>query len=200
MVNRQTFFNQAAKNWDSHYYNAQLVAFLEQTVPLFDIKEGQNILDVGTGTGILIPFLLNAVGSNGHITGVDFAQNMVEICKAKYSQYPNVNIIVGNVENLQFPSETFDAITCFGLFPHLENKNKSLCEMNRMLKHNGRLIIAHALGSAEIKRHHQNASSVIAKDVLPAAEDMCKLLREAKFSEIQIFDTARSYVCLSAKL
>jgi ubiquinone/menaquinone biosynthesis C-methylase UbiE len=200
MVNRQTFFNQAAKNWDNQYCTAELIRYLKKTVPTFNIKQGQKILDVGTGTGVLIPFLLKTVGPAGYVTAIDYAEKMVEQCKEKYGQYPNVNIIVGNVENLQFPSETFDAITCFGLFPHLENKNKSLCEMNRVLKHHGRLIIAHALGSAEIKRHHQNASSVIANDVLPAAEDMCKLLREAKFSEIQISDTPHSYVCLSAKL
>jgi ubiquinone/menaquinone biosynthesis C-methylase UbiE len=199
MVNRHTFFNQAAKNWDNQYCTTDLIGFLEKAVPTFNLKQGQKILDIGTGTGILIPFLLKTIGSTGNVTAIDYAEKMVELCKAKYGQYPNVNVMVGNVENLQFSSETFDVITCFGLFPHLENKNKALCEMNRVLKHHGRLIIAHALGSAEITRHHQNASPVVAHDVLPSAESMCKLLRDAKFGNIQITDTPHSYLCLSTK-
>jgi ubiquinone/menaquinone biosynthesis C-methylase UbiE len=199
MVNRQEFFNQSAKNWDNQFYTTELIGFLKKTVPTFNLKQGQKVLDAGTGTGVLIPYLLNTVGPEGYVTAIDYAEKMVEQCKAKYGQYPNVNIIVGNVENLQFHSETFDAITCFGLFPHLENKNKALCEMNRVLKHHGRLIIAHALGSAEIIRHHQNASPVIANDVLPAADDMCNLLRDAQFGNIQITDTPHSYMCLSTK-
>jgi ubiquinone/menaquinone biosynthesis C-methylase UbiE len=199
MINRQDFFNQLAKDWDINYFNEGLVGFLKQTVPAFNIMQGQKILDVGTGTGVLIPFLLKAVGSTGHISAVDFAEKMVEACKAKYGQYSNVTITQGDAENLQFLPETFDAITCFGLFPHLENKNKALHEMNRVLKHNGRLIIFHALGSVEIANHHQNASPVIANDALPSAEKMCTFLRNAKFNNIQITDKPHSYVCLSTK-
>jgi tRNA A58 N-methylase Trm61 len=51
-------------------------------------------LDVGSGTGVLVPFLLKAVGPAGHITIIDFAEKMAEICKAKYAHYPNLRIVV----------------------------------------------------------------------------------------------------------
>ena len=143
--------------------------------------------------------MLKAVGPTGHVTAIDYAEKMVEICKAKYTRYPNVNIMVQQVENLQFPSESFDVITCFGLFPHLENKEKALCQMNRVLKSGGRLIIAHALSSTEIKSHHQNASSVVAQDVLPEEARMKKLLKQAGFVKIHIVDKPGCYLCLSNK-
>jgi ubiquinone/menaquinone biosynthesis C-methylase UbiE len=199
MASRKAFFNEAAITWDKHFYTSQLTDFLAQIVPTFKLMQGQKILDVGTGTGVLIPFLLKAVGPSGHVTAVDFAEKMVEICKTKNIQHPNVNVIVQQVENLQFSSESFDVITCFGLFPHLENKEKALLEMNRVLKGGGRLIIAHALSSAEIKSHHHNASPAVAHDLLPEEARMKELLANAGFAKVHIVDKSGCYLCLADK-
>jgi ubiquinone/menaquinone biosynthesis C-methylase UbiE len=152
-----------------------------------EIQPGQKVLDVGTGTGILIPFLLEAVGSKGHVTAIDFAERMVEACKSKYAHLSNVNIALQQVEKLDFPSATFDAVTCFGLFPHLENKQKALSQMNRVLKPGGKLIIAHAFSSEELMAHHRNAT-VVAHDVLPDEVEMKRLLKHAGFTGIHITD------------
>jgi len=199
MSARQAFFNQAAKNWDKEFGNPQLYAFLEQFVPSFGLSAGQHVLDVGTGTGILIPFLHKALGAKGHITAIDYAPNMVGICKTKYAHLPNVSIIVANAEKLQFPDASFDAVTCFGLFPHLDNKKAALDQFHRVLKSKGRLIIAHALSSAEIKSHHQSAPQAVANDVLPTEAEMRKLLQQAGFTGIKIVDRQGSYLCTSIK-
>jgi demethylmenaquinone methyltransferase/2-methoxy-6-polyprenyl-1,4-benzoquinol methylase len=152
MGKRQEIFDQAAKNWDKECDNPKLQSFLEQFVPSFGLSAGQNVLDVETGTGILIPFLHRAGGSKGHITAIDCAQKMVEICKTKYAHLPNVLVMVADAENLDFLDSSFDAVTCFGVFPHLDSKKVALKHFHRVLKSKGRLVIAHALSSAEIKK------------------------------------------------
>jgi ubiquinone/menaquinone biosynthesis C-methylase UbiE len=199
MRKRQNFFNQLAQNWDKAYNNSELHCFLEQFVPAFGLLAGQHIQDVGTGTGILIPFLHKVVGSNGHITAIDYAQNMVDICKTKYSHLSNVSIMVANAERLQFPDNSFDAVICFGVFPHLDNKKVALNQFHRVLKSKGNLIIGHALSRSEVRRHHQNAPEV-ANDVLPTEKEMQKLLRNAGFTGIQIVDEQGRYLCTSRKL
>ena len=199
MSKRQELFNQAAKNWDKEYNNPKLQTFLERFGPSFGLLAGQDVLDVGTGTGVLIPFLHKAVGSKGHITAIDYAQGMVDICKAKCAHLSNVSVMVANAENLQFPDKSFDAVTCFGLFPHLDNKIATLNQFHRVLKPKGRLIIAHALSSAEVKKHHQNAPPVIANDVLPNETEMRKLLQQAGFTGTQIVDKHGRYLCISTK-
>lgn len=198
MINRQEFFNNAAITWDKRFQSKELTNFLRQLVPTFNLKLGQRILDVGTGTGVLIPFLLKAVGPTGHVTAVDYAEKMVEVCNAKYKGVSNVRLIVQRVENLDFPSESFDAITCFGLFPHLEKKEEALAQLNRVLKPSGKLIIAHALSSTEIIAHHHRASSV-SHDVLPGKIEMKQLLQRAGFAGMHITDKPGCYVCLSTK-
>lgn len=198
-MSRQAYFNQLADSWDKRFQTEALSTFLEQLVPTFGLLPGQKILDVGTGTGILIPFLLKAVGPTGQILAIDYAEKMVKICKSKYAHLPNVTVTVQQVETLNFPSQTFDAVTCFGLFPHIENKEKALRQMNRVLKTNGKLIIAHALSSKEIKAHHHNASSIVSHDVLPEGATMKQLLKQAGFAGIRLTDKPGCYLCLSNK-
>jgi ubiquinone/menaquinone biosynthesis C-methylase UbiE len=199
-MSRQAYFNQLADSWDKRFQTETLSTFLEQLVPTFGLMPGQKILDIGTGTGILIPFLLKAVGPTGQISAIDYAEKMVKICKSKFFNLPNVTFTVQQVEKLDFPSQTFDAVTCFGLFPHIDNKEDALRQINRVLKTNGKLIIAHALSSTEIKTHHHNASSAVAHDELPAAAVMKKLLTQAGFGKIHIIDKPGQYLNLSIKL
>lgn len=195
---RKTYFNEEANSWDEKYYTPELLARLEELVPKFGLKPGQSVLDAGTGTGVLIPFLLRVIGPLGSITAIDYAENMVKICRSKFSTFRNVTVELEDVEKLDLPSEAFDVAVCFGLFPHLERKVKALVNLNRVLKRRGRLVIAHALSSAEIEEHHKGALPV-AKDVLPEETEMKRLLKQAGFSGVHITDQPGLYLCLATK-
>ena len=199
VVSRKAYFNKKAENWDQKYCTPELIAFLKIFVPMFNLKPGHKTLDIGTGTGVLIPFLSKAVGPTGSITAIDYAENMVQMCRSKYSHIQNVAIKLQDVEKHNLPSESFDAITCFSLFPHLEDKAKALNNMYCALKPGGRLIIAHALSSNEIKNHHNNASPAVIHDVLPERPEMKHLLKSAGFIDICIKDESGCYLCLSIK-
>ena len=173
--------------------------FLKKLVPRFSLASGQKILDLGTGTGLLIPYLVRAVGPSGLIVAVDFAEKMVETCRKKYSGLSNVKIELANVEELDFSQDYFDAITCFGLFPHIENKQRALLKMNRVLKLGGKLIIAHALSSHEMKEHHHNVSSAVANDIMPGDNEMKQLLKHTGFATAHIEDKPGYYLCIATK-
>ena len=197
-MSREAYFNQAAESWDQKYYTPELEAFLEELVPKFGLKPGQRILDAGTGTGVLIPFLLKAIGSSGSITAIDYAENMIKMFRSKFSSLRNVKVELQRVEELDLPAETFDVAVCFGLFPHLERKTQALMHLHRVLKRRGRLVIAHALSSTEINERHKRASPVT-RDVLPGETVMKRLLRRAGFSEVRITDVPGLYLCLATK-
>jgi ubiquinone/menaquinone biosynthesis C-methylase UbiE len=199
MTTRQGFFNELAKNWDNRFQTHGLVNFLEKLVPMFGISNGQKVLDAGTGTGILIPFLLYAVGPTGHITAINFAEKMIRVCKSKYGFIPNVSFSVENIEQINYPSKSFDAVVCFGLFPHLKNRAEALRQIKRVLKPDGRLVIAHAHSSDEINAYHKKSSSIVAQDMLPKSSEMRRILHQEGFFRITITDESGCYLCISFK-
>ena len=198
-MSKKEYFNEHANSWDERFFTPKLSSFLEKFVLQFGLTSGQNILDVGTGTGVLIPYLIRAVGSEGSVTVVDYSEKMVQVCKTKYSQLKNVNVEVKNIEEDAFSTESFDAVVCFGIFPHLENKQQALRNMNCALKLGGKLVIAHALSSEEIKTHHKDASSAVLHDVLPEEAEMIQLLEQAGFKGIGIKAEPGCYICIAHK-
>ena len=101
-MSRKHYFNEAARTWDEKFYTPALATFLENLIPTLGLQRGYHILDVGTGTGLLIPFLLHAIGSDGSLTAIDYAEEMVQICRSKYSQLNNVTIQLQDVEDLRW--------------------------------------------------------------------------------------------------
>ena len=198
-MSRKRYFNEQANTWDEKFHTPNLSSLLEKLVLQFGLEQGQNILDVGTGTGVLITYLIRAVGPDGSVTALDYSEKMINICKTKHSHLKNLRIKLGNIEETTFSTESFDAVICFGVFPHLENKQKALRNINRILKPDGKLIIAHALSSEELKTHHNNASSTVMHDVLPEEVEMKKLLEKTGFTQISIKDEPGCYLCIAHK-
>ncbi len=198
-MNAKDYFDNAADSWDNRFQTPKLLSFLEKLVPQFELKAGQYVLDVGTGTGVLIPYLVKAVGESGSVNAIDFSEEMVKKCKTKYSHFKNVHIDVRNIEDATYPTEFFDSVICFGVFPHLENKEKALQNINRMLKPSGKLVIAHALSSEELKIHHQKVSKHVAHATMPKKPEMKQLLEQTGFIETHIRDEPGSYLCVAHK-
>jgi len=198
-MNMKDYFDNAADAWDDKFQTPRLLSFLEKLVPQFDLKFGQQVLDAGTGTGVLISYLVKTVGPSGSVTAIDFSEKMVRKCKMKYSHIKNVTIKVGNIEDANFQSEVFDAVICFGMFPHLENKEKALQSINRILKPSGKLVIAHALSSEELKAHHKKVSEHVAHSALPEKTKMMRLLEKIGFMKIRIRDEPGCYLCIARK-
>ena len=198
-MNPKDYFNNAADTWDNRFHTPRLRSFLEKIMPQLGLKTGQKVLDVGTGTGILIPYLIKAVGPAGSVTAIDFSEKMVQKCKTKHSHIKNVTVKVGNIEDAAFPAETFDAVICFGVFPHIIRKEKALQNINSMLKPGGTLVIAHALSSEELKTHHKKVSEHVAHAALPEKAEMQQLLERTGFAGIRIRDEPGCYLCIAHK-
>ncbi len=96
------------------------------------LKTTGKILDLCTGTGDVAGFL-NKKPQN-EVVGLDFSKNMLEIARKKH---PDIEFIEGDCTNLPFEDNSFDAITIsFGL-RNIENYDKALDEIYRVLKPNG---------------------------------------------------------------
>ncbi|MDO4275015.1 MAG: methyltransferase domain-containing protein [Eubacteriales bacterium] len=97
---------------------------------------GQTVLDIGTGTGVL-PRNMYHFGAKW--TGTDISENQIEQAK-KLSQGLDIDYYALSAENINFPDNSFDVITacqCFWYFDH----QQIMPEIFRMLKPNGRILV-----------------------------------------------------------
>jgi ubiquinone/menaquinone biosynthesis C-methylase UbiE len=124
---------------------------LRATIKASRLRPGERVLDVGTGTGILIPYILKYRPSEVH--ACDLSENMLRRVKSKF---PQVTTHRCDVRDLLLPDDSLDVVFINACFSNIMDKSKSLNNLYRLLCHKGRLIISHPLGSdfiIELKKH-----------------------------------------------
>ena len=105
---------------------------------VLDLKEGERVLDVGSGNGIFAREILEVVGESGHVCGVDSAEPMVGMAMALC---PNGRFLNGEASDLPLEDQSFDVVTASQLFCFVPDVDRALSEMFRVLKPAGRVVI-----------------------------------------------------------
>lgn len=149
------FFNERAAGWDQHIIVDE--GKINRLLGLLKIKENASVLDVGTGTGVLIPFLLKAL-PHGQITAVDFSSEMLREARRKFGADNRVYFRETDIEKDPLQGQ-FDAIILYSVFPHFENKTETISKLVKTnLKPEGKLLIAHSQGRETLNNMHNGLS------------------------------------------
>lgn len=105
------------------------------------VRVGQTVLDVGTGTGHLAIAAAQIVGEQGRVIGIDISAGMLEQAQSKVSALglKNVEFQLADAEALDYPFNHFDQILCANTFPWMEHKEATLRLWYQLLKPSGRI-------------------------------------------------------------
>jgi len=192
----RAYFNERAAIWDETVADKD-TAKLERMAECLNLGPGFTVLDVGTGTGVFLPFLLNEIGKGGRIVALDFAEKMLRKARAK-GFTGNIDYLHADVTNIPLRDEIFDVIVCHSSFPHFQDKPRALIEIRRVIKGGGRLLICHTSSRASINEIHRQIPAV-KNDVLPDGDEMQGMLSTAGFVDIKIEDNSESYLACARK-
>jgi ubiquinone/menaquinone biosynthesis C-methylase UbiE len=111
-------FNAASDHFDDpalSFWNR----FGERTIDRLGLRTGERVLDVCCGSGASALPAAARVGPSGRVLGVDLSDRLLDLCRAKARErgLSNVEARPGDMEHLDLPKESFDAVVCvFGLF------------------------------------------------------------------------------------
>lgn len=103
-----------------------------------DVKAGERVLDICTGTGALLTPLEERTGEQGMVIGLDFSRGMLAAAGKKASPRHKIFLLQADAAALPFKEEVFDAVTCSHAFYELKGSDRRGClsEVDRVLKRN----------------------------------------------------------------
>lgn len=197
-LSHKEFFNNLAFEWDNKVKHDPLK--LREIVNLVNFSEGAAVLDVGCGTGVLVPYIIEKIGKSGRIMGLDIAEKMIQRAREKFSgkDFPNVNFVVGDIMDYNF-SDSFDFIICYSSFPHFPDKEQSIKKMASLLKPKGKLIICHSESREKINSLHRSLDKPVSSDILPTGQEVSDYMLSAGLKVEIVIDDDKKYVIIGVK-
>ena len=165
---------------------------LEQIVASADIVIGDAVLDVGTGTGILVPLIQHYEPDT--IFACDLSEAMLVRLK---EQYPYARTIQGDVRGLTLADESIDVVFINACYPNIADKDKSFANIGRMMKPDSRMVISHPMGKAFIDLLKERSPFPL--DDFPAQPEAEILLKPYGFEVHKFVDEPELYILLAVK-
>ncbi|MFW6132281.1 MAG: class I SAM-dependent methyltransferase [Planctomycetota bacterium] len=178
------FFDAAAPEWDTGRPHLDTSERIDEVADHLQLKPGQEVLEVGCGTGQLTAWLVAQVGP-GHVTGVDFSAEMLARARAKGidADFRHADVCCDDLG-----TDRFDLVLCFHAFPHFRDQQAALVTLARAMKPAGRLVVMHWNSAAEINAFHDALAAPVAGDHLPVGDAWTPLLDAAGLTAVRHVD------------
>ena len=195
-MDKREYFDSLASDWDNYAQSKDATAKRAQFVTLATEAGPSRILDVGCGTGVLVPALLGQCPS-ATIVELDISAQMIARNRAKNNR-ANIQFLCSSLSEAPLEPESFDAILCFNALPHFDIE-KALAKSAELLKPGGRIAIGHLICSDELNAFHSLLDAPVAQDRLPAAGELSKMLSRTALTVLRCEERPDWYFVLAEK-
>lgn len=169
-------------------------------VALASLREGETVLDLGSGAGFDCFLASKKVGKNGKVIGVDTTPEMIERAKqnAKKGGHDNVEFRLGDIEKLPVPDNSVDIVISNCVINLSPDKGKVFRESFRALKPGGRIMISDIVLTKELPDFIKNSVEAYIGCISGAMlkDKYIDAIKAAGFQKIEVVDE----VCVPAEL
>lgn len=170
-------------------------------VALASLKEGETVLDLGSGAGFDCFLAANIVGKTGKVIGIDMTPEMVKKAQenAEKNNYKNVEFKLGEIEELPIDDDSVDAIISNCVINLSPDKGKVFKETFRVLKPGGRLMVSDIVLLKELPDNIESSIEAYVGCVAGAMlkDEYIETIKAAGFQEVKVIDqTSFSLDCV----
>ena len=194
---RMAIFDRMARTWDELPAPPDAAERLARVVQAARLCAGDAVLDVGSGTGALLPALLER--RPRRVFAGDIAPEMLRRLRRKFAG-AQVTPVVCDGARLPIHAGAFDAVFANAVLPHFEDKPAALAEFHRVAAPGARLIISHIIGRQRVNEiHAASEDAVLRGDQVPTAEKLAAMLHSAGWRVTEAEDSADFYLVVAEK-
>jgi len=165
---------------------------LEEIVRAGGILPGDTVLDIGSGTGILIPIIKRYKPSQ--IYACDLSEKMLSQLK---TNYPDVQTFLTDVKDLRLPQASVDVAFLNACYPNIADKAGAFDNLSRIVKPGGRVVISHPIGKTFILSLKDAMSFPL--DEFPGRQSAEELFKPYGFEVASFTDQAQLYILVLKK-
>jgi ubiquinone/menaquinone biosynthesis C-methylase UbiE len=199
-----TLVGDMAENYEKYFVPAIFEPWAQDLLDVAAPREGERVLDVGCGTGIVSRLAARHVGPTGGITGIDLNPAVLAVAGKMPSSGAQIEFTQAPADALPLEDATFDLVLCQQSLQFFPDKHAALREMNRVLKPGGRLAIsvwraiehipAYAALADSITSHVSPAPAAFIRIVgsMDDAVQLQNLIEEAGFSQVAVQTASRT--------
>jgi ubiquinone/menaquinone biosynthesis C-methylase UbiE len=194
---RMAIFDRMARTWDELPAPPDAAERLTRVVQAARLCAGDTVLDVGSGTGALLPALLEK--RPRRVFAGDIAPEMLRRLRRKFAG-AQVTPAVCDGAQLPIRAGAFDAVFANAVLPHFEDKPAALAEFHRVAAPGARLIISHIIGRQCVNKIHAASEDTLLRgDQVPTAEKLAAMLHRAGWRVTEAEDSADFYLVVAEK-
>jgi ubiquinone/menaquinone biosynthesis C-methylase UbiE len=154
------------------------------------IKQGDTVVDLGSGAGNDCFVARHEAGENGTIIGIDFTEAMIEKARLNTQKmgYQNVQFVLGDIENIPLSNNLADVVVSNCVMNLVPDKQKAFAEVYRILKTGGHFSISDIVVTASLPQSIKQAAEMYAGCVASAIDkkEYLQIIADAGFTNITI--------------
>jgi SAM-dependent methyltransferase len=157
---------------------------------LAELKEGETVVDLGSGGGLDAFLVAQRVGEDGYVIGIDMTEEMIKRARENASRYGynNVEFRVGEIENLPLEDDSIDVIISNCVINLSPDKLATYKEAFRVLRRNGRILISDLVTEGELPEDVRRSFEAWAGCIAGALEkqEYLNTIKKAGFRDVTI--------------
>jgi SAM-dependent methyltransferase len=159
-------------------------------VAIASLKEGETVLDLGSGPGLDCFLAADKVGKNGKVIGIDMTHEMLAKARdnARKGNYSNVEFRLGEIENLPVADNSVHAVISNCVINLSPDKQRVFQEMYRVLKPGGRMMVSDIVLSKELPDFMKNSKKAYIRCISGAVtqDDYLQMIKASGFQNVSI--------------